>query len=93
MKHNDALRSNLPKVQEDLNPIRVLSLFERISKEDCDLLDIHDRWAFSGALCTAPDSASAGQRAWSSPTWRCRPSAFVPQWRWNPRAATKTTSP
>jgi DNA-directed RNA polymerase III subunit RPC1 len=43
VKHNEALRSNLTKVQEDLNPIRVLGLFERISKEDCDLLDIHDR--------------------------------------------------
>ena len=43
VKHNDALRSNLNKVQEDMNPIRVLGLFERISKEDCDLLDIHDR--------------------------------------------------
>ena len=43
VKHNEALRSNLSKVQEDLNPIRVLGLFERISKEDCDLLDIHDR--------------------------------------------------
>ena len=45
VKHNEALRSNLTKVQEDLNPIRVLGLFERISKEDCDLLDIHDRCA------------------------------------------------
>jgi DNA-directed RNA polymerase III subunit RPC1 len=43
VKHNEALRSNLSKVQEDMNPIRVLGLFERISKEDCDLLDIHDR--------------------------------------------------
>lgn len=45
VKHNEALRSNLTKVQEDLNPIRVLGIFERISKEDCDLLDIHDRCA------------------------------------------------
>lgn len=42
-KHNDALRPNLSKVAEDLNPIRVLGLFERISQEDCDLLDIRDR--------------------------------------------------
>lgn len=44
VKHNESLRSNLSKVQEDMNPIRVLGLFERISKEDCDLLDIHDRY-------------------------------------------------
>ena len=47
VKHNDALRANLSKVQEDMNPIRVLGLFERISKEDCDLLDIHDRCALA----------------------------------------------
>jgi hypothetical protein len=49
VKHNEALRSNLSKVQEDMNPIRVLGLFERISKEDCDLLDIHDRCVASRA--------------------------------------------
>lgn len=45
LKSNEALRSNLGKVQEDLNPIRVLGLMERISNEDCELLDIHDRRA------------------------------------------------
>ena len=45
LKRNDALRPNLAKVQEDLNPIRVLGLLERITQEDCDLLDIHDRCA------------------------------------------------
>ena len=43
LKTNEALRSNLSKVQEDLNPVRVLGLLERISSEDCELLDIHDR--------------------------------------------------
>lgn len=43
LKSNAALRSSLGKVQEDLNPIRVLGLLERISSEDCELLDIHDR--------------------------------------------------
>ena len=48
LKTNEALRSNLPKVQEDLNPVRVLGLLERISSEDCELLDVHDRCAPSG---------------------------------------------
>jgi len=43
MKHNDQLKQFLPKVQDDLNPIRVLSLFERITAEDCELLDIYGR--------------------------------------------------
>jgi hypothetical protein len=71
MKHNEALRSNLPKVQEDLNPIRVLSLFERISKEDCDLLDIHDRCgrARGPPARPAPESPSpqAGEPSHHSP--------------------------
>lgn len=43
VKCNDQLRPHLSKIMEDLNPIRVLGLLERISKEDCDLLDIHGR--------------------------------------------------
>lgn len=45
VKHNEALRAHFGKAQEDLNPIRVLSLFEAILKEDVDLLDLHDRRA------------------------------------------------
>ena len=63
IKHNEALRSNLTKVQEDLNPIRVLGLFERISKEDCDLLDIQDR-------CVATSRAQASSCWLSSLTCR-----------------------
>lgn len=43
VKTNDALKQNLNKVQDDLNPKRVLELFERIKPEDAELLDVHDR--------------------------------------------------
>ena len=58
VKHNEALRSNLSKVQEDMNPIRVLGLFERVSKEDCDLLDIHDRCALLQSSAASPIRAA-----------------------------------
>eukprot|EP00232_Nephroselmis_pyriformis_P008411 CAMPEP_0182876754 /NCGR_PEP_ID=MMETSP0034_2-20130328/14327_1 /TAXON_ID=156128 /ORGANISM="Nephroselmis pyriformis, Strain CCMP717" /LENGTH=1384 /DNA_ID=CAMNT_0025009559 /DNA_START=143 /DNA_END=4294 /DNA_ORIENTATION=- len=43
VKHNEGLRANLGKVQDDLNPIRVLGLFERILQEDCEVLDLSGR--------------------------------------------------
>ena len=43
IKYNDAIKANLSKVQDDLNPIRVLELFERISQEDTELLDCYYR--------------------------------------------------
>ena len=66
VKNNDQLRPHLAKVMEDMNPIRVLGLLERISKEDCDLLDIHGRcgqvqaamsvWALTRAFLCRPES-------------------------------------
>lgn len=52
VKHNDALRAHFGKAQEDLNPVRVLSLFEAILKEDVDLLDLHDRCGFEHRIRT-----------------------------------------
>jgi DNA-directed RNA polymerase III subunit RPC1 len=43
VKYNDQLKQNLSRVQDDLNPIRVISIFRRISPMDCELLDIADR--------------------------------------------------
>ena len=43
LKYNEQLRASLPKVQDDLNPIRVLGLLQRITDQDCELLDIADR--------------------------------------------------
>jgi hypothetical protein len=43
MKYNDQIKAALPKVQDDLNPIRVLELFEQISHEDTELLDCYYR--------------------------------------------------
>ena len=40
LKYNEQLRASLPKVQDDLNPIRVLGLLQRITDQDCELLDI-----------------------------------------------------
>jgi DNA-directed RNA polymerase beta' subunit len=42
-KHNDALRANLGRVQDDLNPIRALGILRKISPADCELLDVADR--------------------------------------------------
>lgn len=33
IKHNKEIKSNLNRIQDDLNPIRVLRLFEKISEE------------------------------------------------------------
>ena len=43
VKHNEQLRANLSRVQDDLNPIRVLGILKKISPTDCELLDIADR--------------------------------------------------
>ena len=43
VKHNDQLKANLSRVQDDLNPIRVESILSKISPMDCELLDIADR--------------------------------------------------
>jgi len=43
LKYNEQLRASLPKVQDDLNPIRVLGILQRITDQDCELLDIADR--------------------------------------------------
>jgi DNA-directed RNA polymerase III subunit RPC1 len=42
-RYNDQLKSSLSKVQDDLNPLRVLELFERITTEDMELLDCYYR--------------------------------------------------
>ena len=62
LKSNQALRSTLSKVQEDLNPIRVLGLLERISSEDCELLDIHDRRVPVALLHLCAANTSAGPK-------------------------------
>ena len=43
VKHNEQLRANLGRVQDDLNPIRVLGILKKISPTDCELLDVADR--------------------------------------------------
>ncbi|KAH7421936.1 hypothetical protein KP509_13G082300 [Ceratopteris richardii] len=43
MKYNKEIKSQLNRIQDDLNPIRVLRLFEKMSNEDCEILDIHGR--------------------------------------------------
>ena len=40
MKHNDQLKGNLNKLQDDLNPKRVLELFKMIITEDAELLEL-----------------------------------------------------
>ncbi|KAK3261073.1 hypothetical protein CYMTET_30006, partial [Cymbomonas tetramitiformis] len=43
IKYNDQLKTLTNKVQDDMNPLRVLQIFERISDEDTELLDLYDR--------------------------------------------------
>ena len=43
VKHNEQLRANLGRVQDDLNPIRVLGILKKISPTDCEILDVADR--------------------------------------------------
>ena len=43
VKHNDQLRANLGRIQDDLNPIRVLGILKKIAPTDCELLDVADR--------------------------------------------------
>ena len=38
IKHNQEIKLYLSKTQEDLNPLKVLKMFERISNEDCELI-------------------------------------------------------
>ena len=40
---NDAIRQNLDKIADDLNPLRVQGLFRTIPDEDCELLDLAGR--------------------------------------------------
>jgi DNA-directed RNA polymerase III subunit RPC1 len=41
MALDSTIRPHVSKAQEDLNPLRVLRLFERISDEDCELLGLN----------------------------------------------------
>eukprot|EP00898_Chlorokybus_atmophyticus_P005611 jgi/Chlat1/6050/Chrsp4S06335 len=43
IEHNSELANHINKVQDDLNPIKVLGLLEGISDEDCEVLDLSDR--------------------------------------------------
>ncbi|GBG75764.1 hypothetical protein CBR_g21008 [Chara braunii] len=43
LANNRELKSHLSKVQDDLNPSRVLGLFERMEDEDCQVLDLAQR--------------------------------------------------
>lgn len=38
---NKALGQHLSRAVEDLNPLKVLDLFKRVSAEDCELLSLH----------------------------------------------------
>lgn len=42
-KHNKELKPYLNRIQDDLNPVRVFYLFEKITDEDCEVLDIYGR--------------------------------------------------
>lgn len=39
---NKELRTHLPRISDDLNPLRVLELLARMRPEDCEVLDLHD---------------------------------------------------
>ena len=43
VQHNEALQAQAGKVVETLNPVRTLGLFERMTQEDCLLLDLRAR--------------------------------------------------
>ena len=43
VRHNEALQAQAGKVVETLNPVRTLGLFERMTQEDCLLLDLRGR--------------------------------------------------
>ena len=43
LKHNEAIRQSLGRVQEDLNPVRVQKILQNISPEDCELLQLPSR--------------------------------------------------
>lgn len=43
IKYNKEIKLHLNRLQDDLNPIRVLRLFEKISDEDCEILDMYGR--------------------------------------------------
>lgn len=40
IKHNPEIKQFLSKAQEDMNPIRVLKIFERIPSDDVELMDM-----------------------------------------------------
>jgi hypothetical protein len=37
MRYNEQLKQHLSKMADDLHPLRVLGLFERIPDEDCEV--------------------------------------------------------
>ena len=43
LKYNDAIRPCLSKVQDDLNPIKVLGILQNVPVEDCDILQLAER--------------------------------------------------
>lgn len=43
MKYNDQIKAHLPRISDDLNPLRVQALFEKIPDTDCDMLDLKGR--------------------------------------------------
>ncbi|KAJ7520459.1 hypothetical protein O6H91_19G006700 [Diphasiastrum complanatum] len=43
LKFNKELKTYINRLQEDLNPIKVLGLFEDMTEEDCEVLDLLDR--------------------------------------------------
>lgn len=43
VKQNKEIKPYLNKIQDDLTPIKVLNLFERMTDEDCEVLYLYDR--------------------------------------------------
>lgn len=43
MRHNEGIKPHVHRIADDLHPLRALELFEQISDEDLDVLDIAGR--------------------------------------------------
>ena len=67
-KHNPEVEKHLKKALDDLNPLRVLKLFQRIKRSDCELLGIrsgrpeHFIWQYVPAppVCIRPSVGQEG---------------------------------
>ncbi len=43
MRYNDQIKAHVGKMADDLHPLRVQALFQRIPDEDCEVLDLAGR--------------------------------------------------